>query len=107
MPTRSSCCARAAWWSRAIMRRCWPRTAGTRASGATSNWRRASMPAEFVGTARLPAEPAQQRKLLGDAAALLMRAAAPERANLLHGVAWLTLAAGLEALGPAIAKLLI
>ncbi|HXE47931.1 MAG TPA: ABC transporter transmembrane domain-containing protein, partial [Ramlibacter sp.] len=36
-----------------------------------------------------------------------MRAAAPERANLLHGIAWLTLAAGLEALGPAIAKLLI
>jgi ATP-binding cassette subfamily B multidrug efflux pump len=65
------------------------------------------MPAEFVGTGRLPAEPTEQRRLLGDAATLLMRAAAPERANLLRGVAWLMLAAGLEALGPAIAKLLI
>jgi ATP-binding cassette subfamily B protein/ATP-binding cassette subfamily C protein/ATP-binding cassette subfamily B multidrug efflux pump len=36
-----------------------------------------------------------------------MRAAAPERGHLLRGVAWLMLAAGLEALGPAIAKLLI
>ena len=65
------------------------------------------MPAEFVSTGRLPAEPAEQRALLGDAATLLMRAAAPERTNLLHGIAWLTLAAGLEALGPAIAKLVI
>ena len=48
------------------------------------------MPADFAGTARLPAEPVEQRKLLGDAATLLMRAAAPERAHLLHGVVWLT-----------------
>ena len=47
------------------------------------------------------AQPAARRKLLGDAAALLVRAAAPERRHLLRGVAWLVLAAGLEALGPA------
>jgi ATP-binding cassette, subfamily B, multidrug efflux pump len=65
------------------------------------------MPAESIGAAGLPPEPAGRRKLLGDAAALLMRAAAPERRHLTRGVAWLLLAAGLEALGPAIGKLLI
>jgi ATP-binding cassette subfamily B protein/ATP-binding cassette subfamily C protein/ATP-binding cassette subfamily B multidrug efflux pump len=44
---------------------------------------------------------------VGDAAILLRRAAAPERGHLWRAVVWLTLAAGLEALGPAIGKLLI
>ncbi len=65
------------------------------------------MPAESLGAARLPVEPVGRRRLLGDAASLLMRAAAPERGQLWRGVAWLLLAAGLEALGPAIGKLLI
>ncbi len=55
----------------------------------------------------LPPAPARRRALLGDAAALLLRAAAPERRHLLHAIAWLMLAAGLEALGPLIAKFLI
>jgi ATP-binding cassette subfamily B multidrug efflux pump len=55
----------------------------------------------------LPTAPAKRRALLGDAAALLLRAAAPERRHLLHAIAWLMLAAGLEALGPLIAKFLI
>jgi ATP-binding cassette, subfamily B, multidrug efflux pump len=65
------------------------------------------MPAESVPAANLPAEPVTRRALLGDAVPLLMRAAAPERGHLLSGAAWLMLAAGLEALGPAIGKLLI
>jgi ATP-binding cassette, subfamily B, multidrug efflux pump len=65
------------------------------------------MPTEAVSTASLPAEPVTRRALLGDAVPLLMRAAAPERGHLLRGAAWLLLAAGLEALGPAIGKLLI
>jgi ATP-binding cassette, subfamily B, multidrug efflux pump len=60
-----------------------------------------------VSAASLPVEPETRRGLLGDAVPLLMRAAAPERGHLLRGVAWLLLAAGLEALGPAIGKLLI
>ncbi|HWP10524.1 MAG TPA: ABC transporter transmembrane domain-containing protein [Ramlibacter sp.] len=65
------------------------------------------MPADSVGTGALPAPAAGRRRLLGDAATLLLRAAAPERAHLLRGAVWLLLAAGLEALGPAIGKLLI
>jgi ATP-binding cassette, subfamily B, multidrug efflux pump len=65
------------------------------------------MPAESVSTGRLAVPPAGERRFPGGAAALLLRAAAPERGQLLRGVAWLLLAAGLEALGPAIAKLLI
>ncbi|MGE4241172.1 ABC transporter ATP-binding protein [Ramlibacter sp.] len=42
-----------------------------------------------------------------EAAALLVRAAAPERRHLWHGVVWLLLAAGLEALGPIAGKYLI
>jgi ATP-binding cassette subfamily B protein/ATP-binding cassette subfamily C protein/ATP-binding cassette subfamily B multidrug efflux pump len=44
---------------------------------------------------------------VGGAAKLLLRAAAPERRHLIRGIVWLLLAAALEALGPAIAKLLI
>jgi ATP-binding cassette subfamily B protein/ATP-binding cassette subfamily C protein/ATP-binding cassette subfamily B multidrug efflux pump len=65
------------------------------------------MPAESVSTGALPAPPAEKRRLVGEAATLLGRAAAPERGHLLRAVAWLTLAAALEALGPAIGKLLI
>jgi ATP-binding cassette, subfamily B, multidrug efflux pump len=65
------------------------------------------MPAESVRTGQLPTPPAGQRGLASDAASLLMRAAAPERGHLVRGAAWLLLAAGLEALGPLIAKLLI
>ncbi|HYD77017.1 ABC transporter ATP-binding protein [Ramlibacter sp.] len=56
------------------------------------------------------AEPAREqarRQLFGDAAALLVRAAAPERRQLLHATGWLVLAAGLEALGPLAGKYLI
>jgi ATP-binding cassette subfamily B multidrug efflux pump len=42
-----------------------------------------------------------------DAAALLVRAAAPERAHLWRGIAFLLLAAGLEAVGPLAGKALI
>ncbi|AMO25425.1 ABC transporter ATP-binding protein [Ramlibacter tataouinensis] len=44
---------------------------------------------------------------MGDAAALLLRAAAPDRAHLVQGLFWLLVAAGLEALGPLIAKTFI
>ncbi|TWO73448.1 ATP-binding cassette domain-containing protein [Caenimonas sedimenti] len=44
---------------------------------------------------------------MGDAAALLVRAAAPERGHLWRGIAFLMLAAGLEALGPLAGKALI
>ncbi|HSV78526.1 MAG TPA: hypothetical protein VLK85_04865, partial [Ramlibacter sp.] len=43
-------------------------------------------------------------RLAGEAGKLLLRAAAPERRHLLRGVAFLLLAAGLEALGPLIGK---
>ncbi|HWI83010.1 ABC transporter ATP-binding protein [Ramlibacter sp.] len=65
------------------------------------------MPADSVVTAGLPPPPAGRRELFGDAVALLVRAAAPERRHLVRGVAWLLLAAGLEALGPLIGKWLI
>ncbi len=61
-------------------------------------------PADGIATPGLPAEPAQRRRILSDAATLLLRAASPERRQLLHGMAWLVLAAGLEALGPLIGK---
>jgi ATP-binding cassette subfamily B protein/ATP-binding cassette subfamily C protein/ATP-binding cassette subfamily B multidrug efflux pump len=38
---------------------------------------------------------------------LLLRAGAPERRHVLHGIAWLVLAAGLEVLGPLAGKFLI
>jgi ATP-binding cassette subfamily B protein/ATP-binding cassette subfamily C protein/ATP-binding cassette subfamily B multidrug efflux pump len=65
------------------------------------------MPADSLATPGLPAEPAERRRTLGDAATLLLRAAMPERRHLLHGTAWLLVAAGLEALGPLIAKTFI
>jgi ATP-binding cassette, subfamily B, multidrug efflux pump len=62
------------------------------------------MPAESVTTAPPVGEKVARRKLLGDAASLLVRAAMPDRDQLLRGVLWLLLAAGLEALGPLIGK---
>ncbi|NPC54278.1 ABC transporter ATP-binding protein [Caenimonas soli] len=65
------------------------------------------MPAESITTPVAGAKPAPRGNLFGDAAALLLRAAAPERRHLVWGVAWLIVAAGLEALGPLMAKFLI
>ena len=52
-------------------------------------------------------EAASKRRTLGDAAALLLRAAWPERRHLWHGTFWLFVAAALEALGPLIGKAFI
>jgi ATP-binding cassette subfamily B protein/ATP-binding cassette subfamily C protein/ATP-binding cassette subfamily B multidrug efflux pump len=65
------------------------------------------MPAESITASTLPAAPAERRRTAGDAASLLLRAAAPERAHLTRGVLWLLAAAGLEALGPLIGKTFI
>jgi ATP-binding cassette subfamily B protein/ATP-binding cassette subfamily C protein/ATP-binding cassette subfamily B multidrug efflux pump len=65
------------------------------------------MPAEALATPTEQAAPRPRRALFGDAAALLWRAATPERRHLAHAVGWLLLAAGLEALGPLAGKFLI
>ena len=65
------------------------------------------MPAESITAPVAGAQTIPRGDLFGDAAALLVRAAAPERRHLAWGVAWLVLAAGLEALGPLIGKFLI
>ncbi|MBG9389659.1 ABC transporter ATP-binding protein [Caenimonas aquaedulcis] len=65
------------------------------------------MPADSIAVPGLPAEPVDRRRTVGDAAALLARAAAPDRRHLLHGMFWLLVAAGLEALGPLIGKTFI
>lgn len=65
------------------------------------------MPAEALTTTAPPAEELSRRAIFGDAAALLARAAAPERRHLVHAIGWLLLAAGLEALGPLAGKYLI
>ena len=64
------------------------------------------MPAEPL-PAEAPAAASGRRVLFGDAAALLLQAAAPERRQLGLGIASLVLAAALEALGPLAAKVLI
>ena len=51
--------------------------------------------------------PAPRRNLFGDAAALLVRAAAPERRQLVQATGWLLLAAALDALGPLAGKFFI
>jgi ATP-binding cassette, subfamily B, multidrug efflux pump len=65
------------------------------------------MPVDSLGAAVSGREPIPRRRLLGDAARLLVRAAAPDRRHLLRGACWLLLAAGLEALGPLIGKYFI
>src|SRR4029453_1888820 len=85
----------------------WRATAGMRASGATSNFRQASMPAEAITAPVAGAKTIPRGDLFSDATALLVRAAMPERHHLAWGVVWLVLAAGLEALGPLIGKFLI
>jgi ATP-binding cassette subfamily B protein/ATP-binding cassette subfamily C protein/ATP-binding cassette subfamily B multidrug efflux pump len=65
------------------------------------------MPTDSIA-ATASAQPARPRtRVWGDAAALLVKAASPERRLLAHGVLWLMLAAGLEALGPIAGKTLI
>jgi ATP-binding cassette subfamily B multidrug efflux pump len=65
------------------------------------------MPVDSIATPALPGQPAGRRALFSDAAALLVRSAAPERRHLLLGIAWLMVAALLEALGPLAGKFLI
>jgi len=66
------------------------------------------MPADSIATAAgLPSEPKERRRTFSDAAALLLRAAAPDRTHLIHGIFWLLVAASLEALGPLIGKTFI
>jgi ATP-binding cassette subfamily B protein/ATP-binding cassette subfamily C protein/ATP-binding cassette subfamily B multidrug efflux pump len=65
------------------------------------------MPADSIATSTLPSAPRERRRTVGDAASLLLRAAAPERTHLVHGIFWLLIAAGLEALGPLIGKTFI
>ncbi|WBY02455.1 ABC transporter ATP-binding protein [Ramlibacter tataouinensis] len=65
------------------------------------------MPTDTLASPGRPTSPPGRRELFGDAAALLVRAAAPERRHLLHATVWLMLAAGLEALGPLAGKYLI
>ena len=66
------------------------------------------MPADSLATPGFAATPpAVSRALVGNAVSLLLRAAAPERGHVLRGVAWLIVAALLEATGPLIGKFLI
>lgn len=65
------------------------------------------MPAEALGSRSAQAPARARRQVLGDAAALLLRAAAPERHHVWYGIGWLLLAAGLEALGPLAGRYLI
>jgi ATP-binding cassette, subfamily B, multidrug efflux pump len=65
------------------------------------------MPADSIAAPGPAAAASPRRALVSDAAALLLRAAAPERRHLMLGTAWLFLAAILEAAGPLAAKYLI
>jgi len=65
------------------------------------------MPVESIIAPAAGNPPPARSRLFGDAANLLLKAAAPERRHLVAGVCWLVLAAGLEALGPLIGKFLI
>lgn len=64
------------------------------------------MPTDVLAAGSSAAAP-PRRAVFGDAAALLVRATAPDRRALFHAVGWLLLAAGLEALGPLAGKYLI
>jgi ATP-binding cassette subfamily B protein/ATP-binding cassette subfamily C protein/ATP-binding cassette subfamily B multidrug efflux pump len=65
------------------------------------------MPAESLGAGAAAPDSIAPRSLFGDAAALLVRAATPERRHLVRAVLWLLAAAGLEALGPLAGKVFI
>ena len=65
------------------------------------------MPSKTLDLNAAATEHAPRRALFSDAASLLLRAAAPERREVLVGVAWLVLAALLEACGPLAGKYLI
>ena len=65
------------------------------------------MPAESLPSRPLAVAPERRPRFRAEAAALLLRAAAPERRHLWWGIAWLLVAAGLEALGPLAGKVLI
>ncbi len=65
------------------------------------------MPVDSLAGSPGARESIPRRRLLGDAARLLVRAAAPDRRHLLRGTGWLLVAAGLEALGPLIGKYFI
>ncbi|RYY68923.1 MAG: ATP-binding cassette domain-containing protein, partial [Comamonadaceae bacterium] len=65
------------------------------------------MPSEALPSVTAAPEARDRRTLVGNAARLLLRAAVPERRHLLVAVAWLLVAAGLEALGPLVGKFLI
>ncbi len=65
------------------------------------------MPAEASRAAPAATRAPVRSRLFSEAAALLLRAVAPERRHLLVGTGWLLVAAGLEALGPLVAKFLI
>ena len=66
------------------------------------------MPPDTGSTALPGAQaPRTRGRLLGEASALLLRAIAPERRQLVTAVLWLLVAAGLEALGPLVGKYLI
>jgi ATP-binding cassette subfamily B protein/ATP-binding cassette subfamily C protein/ATP-binding cassette subfamily B multidrug efflux pump len=65
------------------------------------------MPADSLVTPGLPVEKVDRRRTVTNALALLLRAAAPERAHLVQGVIWLVAAALLEALGPIVGKTFI
>ncbi|GAB3669541.1 ABC transporter ATP-binding protein [Ramlibacter alkalitolerans] len=65
------------------------------------------MPAESIPGRPPAAAPAARPRFRAEAAALLLRAAKPERRHLWIGVAWLMVAVGFEALGPLAGKYLI
>src|SRR5690242_16797474 len=95
MRISSPCCAMATSPNAARTSSCWPRawrTAGMRSNGASSSWRHPLSKTE--GTARR-------------AANLLWRAARPDSRHLWIGLAWLAVAAGLDALGPVLGKAFI
>lgn len=62
------------------------------------------MQAESIQARPLPDAPASRPRIMRSAAALLLSAAAPERRHVAVGLAWLVLAAALEALGPLAGK---
>jgi ATP-binding cassette subfamily B multidrug efflux pump len=65
------------------------------------------MPVDSLASPALPAPKPPRPAPFGDAASLLLRAAAPERRHVAIGVAWLVVAALLEAFGPLAGKYLI